>query len=135
MVPQADGSFVLNTQRFSFKLDTAGNPVSFEGNLNGDLRTFTLQKEWQPTAEELNTIAGVWYSEEADATFKIVVENGQAFLTQRPATRLQLRPQFKDNFIVESPGTIMWFTRDPAGKLTAHAGTARLRDIVFTRVQ
>ena len=135
MIPQADGSFVLNSQRFNFKFDSGGNPVSFEGNLNGDIRTFTPQREWQPTAEELNTIAGVWYSEEADATFKIVVENGQAFLTQRPATRLQLRPQFKDNFIVESPGTIMWFTRDAVGKLTAHAGTSRLRDIVFARVQ
>ena len=36
---------------------------------------------------ELKSFAGTWHSDEADASFTIVVEGGQAFLVQRPTTR------------------------------------------------
>jgi CubicO group peptidase (beta-lactamase class C family) len=134
MAPQSDGSFLLGPQRFTFKLDNDGKVLYAEANANGDIRRFTPQSEWTPTPDELNAVAGRWYSEEADATFTLVVESGKAFMTQRPATRFELRPQFKDNFIVDRPGAILWFTRDSSGKLTAHVGTARLRDIVFTKM-
>lgn len=134
MIPQSDGSFLLGPQRFTFKLDNDGKVLYADVNTNGDIRRFTPQSEWTPTADELNAIAGRWYSEEADATFTLVVENGKAFMTQRPATRFELRPQYKDNFIVDRPGAILWFTRDSSGKVTAHAGTSRLRNIVFTKM-
>jgi CubicO group peptidase (beta-lactamase class C family) len=134
MIPQSDGSFLLGPQRFTFKLDNDGKVLYADVNTNGDIRRFTPQSEWTPTADELNAIAGRWYSEEADATFMLVVENGKAFMTQRPATRFELRPQYKDNFIVDRPGAILWFTRDSSGKVTAHAGTSRLRNIVFTKM-
>lgn len=134
MIPQFDGSFLLGPQRFTFKLDNDGKVLYADVNTNGDIRRFTPQSEWTPTADELNAIAGRWYSEEADATFMLVVENGKAFMTQRPATRFELRPQYKDNFIVDRPGAILWFTRDSSGKVTAHAGTSRLRNIVFTKM-
>jgi hypothetical protein len=134
MAPQSDGSFLLGPQRFTFKLDNDGKVLYADVNTNGDIRRFTPQSEWTPTADELNAIAGRWYSEEADATFMLVVENGKAFMTQRPATRFELRPQYKDNFIVDRPGAILWFTRDSSGKVTAHAGTSRLRNIVFTKM-
>jgi len=136
MVAQPDGSFVLGPQRFVFKMDNTGKPVSAEANNSGDVRTFTFQEEWKPTPDELNAIAGRWYSGEADAYFTIVVDNGQAVMTQRTTgDRLTLRPQFKDNFMVERPGTVLWFTRDPSGKPLAHIGTSRLRDMPFTKLQ
>ena len=135
MVPQSDGSFVLGPQRFVFKMGADGKPISVEANNSGDVRTFTFQEQWKPTAEDLNAIAGRWYSDEADAHFTILIENGQAIMTQRTTgDRLTLRPQFKDNFMVERPGTVLWFTRDPSGKLTAHVGTSRLRDMPFARL-
>jgi CubicO group peptidase (beta-lactamase class C family) len=136
MVPQSDGSFVLGPQRFVFKMGSDGKPVSVEANNNGDIRTFTYQEEWKPTPEDLNAIAGRWYSDEADATVAVVVDNGQAFITQRTTgTRLALRPQFKDNYMVDRPGTVLWLSRDSAGKITSiHLGTSRLRDMVFNRL-
>ncbi|HUR97380.1 MAG TPA: serine hydrolase domain-containing protein, partial [Pyrinomonadaceae bacterium] len=136
LVAQSDGSFVIGPQRFVFKMGSDGNPISAEANNNGDIRTFTFQKEWNPTAEELNALAGRWYSEEADAVFTIAVENGQAVLTQRTTgDRLTLRPQFKDNYFIERPGTVLWLVRDSTGKIaTMHVGTSRLRDMQFVRM-
>ena len=106
-----------------------------ERNIDGDVIRYVAESPWTPTPEELNSVTGKWYSDEADATVSIVVENGQAYLTQRPATRLPLRPQYKDaSNLGDQPGTIVWFTRT-AGKLTMHAGTSRLRDMPFVRIQ
>jgi hypothetical protein len=136
--PQSDSTFVIGPNRFTFKLEN-GTPVSAEANNGGDIRKFTFQKEWTPTPDELNAIAGKWYSEEADATTVIVVDNGQVFLTQRTrgeGERSPLRPQYKDHYqLGDQPGTILWLTRDSAGKTTLHVGTARLRDMSFERVK
>ncbi|HXT62099.1 MAG TPA: serine hydrolase domain-containing protein [Pyrinomonadaceae bacterium] len=130
-----DGTFALGSQRFKFPVGSDGKVTSIERNIDGDVISYVAESPWTPTPEELNSITGKWYSDEADATVSIVVENGQAYLTQRPATRLPLRPQYKDAFnLGDQPGTIIWFTR-AAGKLTMHVGTSRLRDMPFLRVQ
>ena len=138
MVPRSDGSFVLGPQRFAFKVDNAGKPVSFEANNSGDIRSFTFQEEWKPISDDLNAITGLWYSDEADATAAIIVENGQVFVTQRTTgLRLPLRPQYKDHFHVgDGPGTVFWFERDATGKVDKmHVGTGRLRDMLFVKVR
>ena len=136
--PQSDSTFVIGPNRFTFKMEN-GVPVSAEANNGGDIRKFTFQKEWTPTPDELTAIAGKWYSDEADATTVIIVENGQVFLTQRTRgekERFPLRPQYKDHYqLGDQPGTILWLTRDSAGKATLHVGTARLRDMPFERVK
>jgi hypothetical protein len=82
------------------------------------------------------SFAGVWRSDEADASFTIVVEGGQAFFVQRPATRQPLRPQYKDHFSVGvGPGQALWATRDVQGRITKlHIGASRMRDMPFERV-
>jgi CubicO group peptidase (beta-lactamase class C family) len=133
--PLRDGSFGIGGQRFKFSVGADGKVTSFERNVDGELIRYVAESPWTPTPEEMNSIAGKWYSDEAEATVSIVVENGQAYLTQRPATRIPLRPQYKDAFnLGDQPGTIIWFTR-AAGKLTMHVGSSRLRDIVFVRIQ
>lgn len=132
--PLKDGTFQLGTQRIKFNVGSDGKVLTFERNLDGDIVNFVAEPQWIPTADELKSIAGKWYSEEADATLTIVVDTGQGFLTQRPATRLALQPQYKDAFTLASqPGTVVWFTRD-SGKVTMHVGMSRLRDMPFWRV-
>ncbi len=135
-VPQPDGSFMIGPNRFTFKMEN-GMPVSAEANIGGDVRKYTLQKEWAPAPEELSAFGGRWYSDEADATLGVVVENGQVFLAQRTSgQRIPLRPQYKDHFQVgDAPGTIVWFERESGGKMTMHVGTSRLRDMPFSRIQ
>jgi CubicO group peptidase (beta-lactamase class C family) len=131
---QPDGTFVIGSNRFTFKFEN-GVPVSAEANNAGDIRKFTYQKDWTPSSDELSAFAGRWYSDEADATLTIVVENGKVVMTQRTSgQRLPLDAQYKDHFQLGGPGTGVWFTRDPAGKLTMHVGTSRLRDMPFVKV-
>jgi hypothetical protein len=133
--PLRDGAFGIGSQRFKFTVGADDKAGSMERTVDGDVIRYVAESPWTPTAQELNSITGKWYSDEAEATVSIVVENGQAYLTQRPANRIPLRPQYKDAFnLGDQPGTIIWFTR-AAGKPTMHVGTSRLRDIVFLRVQ
>jgi hypothetical protein len=91
------------------------------------------ETEWKPTADELNAFAGTWHSDEADATFTLIVENGQGFLTQRPNARVPLIPSYKDSFMVSLLPAVIWFTRDN-GKLTMHVGMSRMRDMPFVKI-
>jgi hypothetical protein len=135
-VAQSDGTFVIGANRFTFKLEN-GVPVSAEANNAGDIRKFTFQKEWTPTADELNSFAGKWYSEEADATVVINVENGKVAMIQRTtADTTPMQPLYKDHFqLGKGPGTIVWLTRDSSRKSIMHIGTSRLRDMPFERVK
>lgn len=92
------------------------------------------ETKWTPTAAELATFAGEWYSDEAGATFTFAVEDGVALLKQRPAMREALVPLDRDHFGRSQRGSTVWFTRDAKGTLTMHVGASRMRDMPFTRV-
>ena len=134
--PLRDGGFQSGPFKYVFNLDKNGKPVLLERINGSDTVRFIPESEWTPTPADLTGFAGRWYSDEADANVSIVVENGQAFLTQRPNTRFTLRPIFKDHFVVERAGVIIWFTRDATGgTVKLHAGASRLRDMPFIRIQ
>ena len=134
--PRADGSFLLGGNRVvKFNLDKEGKPTAVEiNNPDGSVTRLTAVSEWTPTAAELSSFAGDWYSDEAGATFTFAVDGDKAFFVQRPSTRIPLRPVYKDSFAFAG-GTI-WFTRDASGKVDKlHVGASRMRDIVFVRVK
>ena len=133
--PQGDGAFLLGSEiRIQFKSDKDGKPIAFEGNYRGDIRRYLRESEWTPTAADLASFAGEWYSEEAGATFSLIVDGDKAFLKQRPALRAQLRPVYKDHF--DFQGYVIWFTRDSSGKVDRmHVGTTRMRDMPFVRLR
>ncbi len=132
--PLRDGSFLGGGARFRFVMGKDGKPASVEVDTGEAINRYIAESQWTPTPDELKSLAGVWHSDEADASFTIAVENDKAFLVQRPNTRLQLRPQFKDHFSV-GPGQVIWVTRDANGKITKlHVGAGRMRDMPFERV-
>jgi hypothetical protein len=100
-----------------------------------DVDRYVAEAAWSPTPAELAAFSSEWHSEEADATFAVVVDGKQAFLVQRPATRLPLEPVFEDHFTIgNGAGRVMWFSRDAAGQVTAlHVGAGRMRDMPFAR--
>jgi CubicO group peptidase (beta-lactamase class C family) len=136
MRPVGEGAFRLGQSKVTFVRGTDGKLLSMQlDNPNGSTR-LVADTAWTPTPDDLSSFSGRWYSEEADATVSIVVENGQAFLTQRPNNRFTLRPVFKDHFLVERAGVILWLTRDASGRVVKlHAGASRLRDMPFVRIQ
>ncbi|MBL8191097.1 MAG: beta-lactamase family protein [Acidobacteria bacterium] len=132
--PLPDGSFLSGSTKIRFQMGTNGKPISVEVDTGEAITRYIAETQWTPTPNELMPLAGIWHSDEADASFTIAVENDKAFFVQRPDTRLQLRPQFKDHFSV-GIGQVLWVTRDANGQITKlHVGAGRMRDMPFERV-
>ena len=67
--------FVAGGNRLKFTFDKDGNPMSAETvDSDGEVRRFSPEKEWTPMPEELASLKGDWFSEEAGATY----DNGKA---------------------------------------------------------
>ena len=135
LVPMGGGQFTAGENRLKFTFDKDGKPMSAEGiDSDGEVSRFIAEKEWTPTPEELASIQGDWFSEEAGASATVAVESGKAFIKQRPATSLLMQPLYKDHFSL--PGYVIWFTRDKNGKVTGmHVGASRMRDMPFVRMK
>lgn len=129
--PIAEGSFMVGERKAKFIAGKEGVPEALEiANTDGSTTRLVFEREWKPA--DLNDFTGEWYSEEAQSSISIKVENGKAYLIQRPVARFELKPAYKDAFNV--PGYIMWFTRDKSGKVAElHVGGSRMRDMLFTR--
>jgi CubicO group peptidase (beta-lactamase class C family) len=68
-----------------------------------------------PTSAELAEYAGEYYSDEAQASYKIGAENGRLVVTARRWPNLVLTPALKDEFL--SAGFNFDFTRDPQNRV------------------
>lgn len=133
VVPMGGGQFTAGGNQLKFTFDKEGKLLSAETvDSDNEVRRYFPEHEWMPTPEELASIKGDWFSEEAGAMFSIAVEGEKAFLKQRPATNLRMLPIYKDHFDVQ--GFVVWFTRDQKGSVTMHAGTSRMRDMPFVRL-
>ena len=135
LVPMGGGQFTAGDNQLKFTFDKDGKPMFAEiVDSDGEVRRFVPETVWTPTAADLASFKGDWFSEEAGATFTIAVDAGKAFLKQRPATSLPMQPLYKDHFIVQ--GSIVWITRDKNGNVTGlHVGASRMRDMPFVRVK
>lgn len=135
LVPMGGGQFTAGDNKLVFTLDKDGKPSAAEVvDANGEVRRFAPEVEWKPTAADLAAFQGEWFSEEAGATYSVVVDGDKVFVKQRPATRLAMQPLYKDHFTV--PGYVVWFTRDKDGKVSGmHVGASRMRDMPFVRVK
>ena len=134
MTALSDGVFLLPSGvKVTFVSDKEGKATIAEINNEGAISKLYLEPDWTPTAADLASFAGDWYSEEAGATFTFAVDGDKAFYVQRPSTRIPLRPVFKDHF--NAQGYMLWLTRDGSGKVDKlHVGAGRMRDMPFVRV-
>jgi CubicO group peptidase (beta-lactamase class C family) len=135
LVPMGGRQFAIGSNQLKFTFDGNGKPVSAETvDGDGEVRRFTPEAGWTPTPEEFASLTGDWFSEEAGATYTVAIDNGKAFIKQRPATSLPMLPLYKDHFDVQ--GYVVWFTRDNNGKVSGmHVGASRMRDMPFVRVK
>jgi hypothetical protein len=135
--PLRDGSFQVGQGTLRLRFDVAPDGTPRAATVVGPQETdhYVAAIAWTPTAAELGEFAGIWYSEEADATFTAVVEEGALRLRQRPDTRIRLLPFDRDHFAVGvAAGPAVWFTRNAAGRVdTMHFGVGRARDVPFAR--
>ena len=135
LVPMGGGQFTAGDNKLKFTFDKDGKPMLAETiDSDGEVTRFSPEREWKPTAEELASIKGDWFSEEAGATLTVAVDADKAFIKQRPVTSLPMQPLYQDHFEVQ--GYTVWFTRDKNGKVNGmHVGASRMRDMPFVRVK
>ncbi len=101
---------------------------------NGDVVRFEPVDEFAPTPAQLAEYAGEYESDEAEAAYRVVLEEGKLELRSRPDLKLLLTPSYPDAFVAAS-GWIVRFQRGPDGKVTGLSlGLGRVRDLRFARV-
>ncbi|MBI3265135.1 MAG: beta-lactamase family protein [Acidobacteria bacterium] len=83
---------------------------------NGTSEEFDRVVTAQPTPHQLQELAGVYASDDAETTFTVAVSGGSLQLKRRPDTTLTLRPLYTDAFSTSSLGTIR-FHRDRQGRV------------------
>jgi CubicO group peptidase (beta-lactamase class C family) len=94
----------------------------------------TRPEPWEPTAAELQELAGDYYSPDVESTLRLTVEDGALVLFRRPASRSQLRPTTRDMF--DSPMGRLRVIRDERGAaVQISVQQARVYDLRFDRVQ
>lgn len=110
-----------------------GRPV---GLLSSD-REFGIRlipvAEFLPGAGELAEFTGTFRSDEAEATYTFVVEDGALVLVDRWGGTDTLRPTYPDSF--RAGGTVWSFRRDGSGRITGVSlREERIWDMLFRKV-
>jgi CubicO group peptidase (beta-lactamase class C family) len=86
----------------------------------------------KPSAEQLSAYAGMYTSDEAEATFTIAVEGDTLILKRRPDTTVRLSASGGDTF--NAPLGVIKFIRDGSGRITElSVAGSRVFDMRFKR--
>jgi CubicO group peptidase (beta-lactamase class C family) len=102
---------------------------------DGDTAFYARETAWNPTASQLQSYAGTYTSDDAEATFTLAVKDGKLVATSRPDRTAQLTPMYRDGFTTPD-GNVVWFHRDARGRVVAASlGMGRVRDLWFERGQ
>ena len=85
-----------------------------------------------PSAAQLASYAGTYWSDELDTRFTVAVRDGGLVLRERLGDEARLTPTFVDGFT--SPMGAVVFSRDPAGRVSGFGIWAgRIRNVQFRR--
>ncbi len=101
--------------------------------VDGDVIPHERVEEAAPSAAQLAEYAGEYWSGEAEATYRIVVEEGKLVAKARPDFSAALTPLYAGGFQTEH-GWLVRFTRDGNGKVSGFTfGLGRVRALRFER--
>ncbi|MEA2560043.1 MAG: hypothetical protein QOH06_1547 [Acidobacteriota bacterium] len=99
---------------------------------DGDSIPYDRVEEAAPTAAQLAEYVGEYTSDEAEVTYKAVMEEGKLLIKGRPDVSIALTPLYADAFQSDAGFLVRFFRKD--GKLSELSlGLDRVRDLRFTR--
>lgn len=102
--------------------------------LSGDVVQFERVAEAAPTPAQLAEYVGEYASDEAEVSYRVVLEDGKLVVRGRPAAVHPLTPLYADGF--DSDGLLVRFRRDAAGRVNGLSlGMPRMWDLRFARVR
>ncbi|MEP7002352.1 MAG: hypothetical protein ABI969_17820, partial [bacterium] len=102
--------------------------------INGaDSTIFVPLPSAAPSAKELASYAGRYWSDELDTRLSVEVRDTVLVLKRRPADEIILRPTFRDGFSAQGLGSLV-FSRHKNGKISGFGIWAgRVRDVKFAK--
>ena len=135
LVAITDRQFTTATGRTHFVFETAaGGPARIKTWSDGGDTTYYVSAGAPLPAASFSEYAGDFYSAEADGRVSLSVEGGKLVLSQRPDTRGEMQPIYRDGFTVL--GTYVKFTRGSDGKVDGLLATSeRARNVRFDKVK
>lgn len=136
LVPLSDTLFSAGSDGVQIAVDAGpdGKPVALRVvRPDGDVVPYEPVAESTPTPEQLAEYAGEYTSDEAEVTYRVVVEDGKLFVRARPDISLALAPAYTDTFRAEE-GLLVRFYRGAGGKISELSlGIDRVRDLRLAR--
>lgn len=131
-VLQATGENVF--YQGSSRLEFAGQKY-IQHSANGDTVTFAKKAAYQPTEVQLQSLVGLYRSDEADATYEIRLKNGALESFLKPDITEKLTPYYQHTF-KNGDGELLEFYFNKKGKpLGFKFTTGRAWHIDFVRVE
>ncbi|MEP7322062.1 MAG: serine hydrolase domain-containing protein [Saprospiraceae bacterium] len=83
--------------------------------------------------KSMNEYIGTYWSEEAEATYSILVKDGKLIAHQDPKTDMSLSPMYKDGF--NTSGAVIYFERDKSRRISSlKVYVGRARNVVFKKI-
>jgi CubicO group peptidase (beta-lactamase class C family) len=124
-----------NGSRWHFDLEAKGTPSTLRiAQSDGDTVRYAYAGlvPWRPTAQQLQTFVGRYYSGELSTAYEVRVAQDTLTISMRAGLVEKLIPTYPDGF--EMHGVAVWFTRDRKARVTAmHFGESRVWDLVVPR--
>ena len=154
MTPAGDGRFFEigttgNVGLFTFHAPAPGAPprlsIAWNGEPAGEGERVPDSLLWRPSAADVAEYAGVWFSREIDAGWRLEPRGSRLVLRRQGQPDLTLRPVERDLFIrgfgswMSALTAELRFHRDAAGRLTHFSvstppGEDTIRGLRFVRV-
>lgn len=142
---QATGQPQINikaTSDSTFTLIGVAAALTFHMNEDGSADSLTLHQNgnhiarkmtWKPSAEDLQTYVGSYYSDEIETMYHVEMgEDGLQLVHYQMADPLKLTSGKRDQFATSFPLATVEFVRDESGSITGFkASNGRTRNVLF----
>ena len=144
LTPTSDTTFALKGVEASvtFHRDAQGRATALTLHQNGNQKATRLTgepvKAWVPSAIELASYAGRYFSEELETFYDVTVKDGKLMVGNRRTDATNFASGAKETFTGtgDAGNVTIVFERDRNGQVIAfYAGNGRARDIRFARVR
>ena len=144
LAPTSDSSFTLRgvPASVTFHRDAQGRANAITLHQNGNQRATRVVgepvKAWAPTAAELASFAGRYFSDELETFYDVTVKDGKLMVGHRRMDATTFSPSAKETFTGsgDAGNVTIVFERDRSGQVIAfYAGNGRARDVRFARVR
>ncbi len=133
LVPIGPGKFRPGND--PVEISVGGNEISILGPGVKEPDRLKRVAEWKPSAGEMQALAGSYYSQELDSTYRIEVRDGKLKLLRKKLRTHDVEPTFADALYVRQLGFAR-VERGANGKVTGFRLTAgRIRDLEFKKTE